>query len=104
MALVDLFVTCVNDAEARAIRAALLDKKLVACGNTWPVSSAYSWNGKVEEAVEVMLLVKTTDDRLEEAAALIDELHSYELPAITVVRVEATSSEFERWVIDSTRP
>lgn len=104
MALVDMFVTCVNDAEARAIRAALLDEKLIACGNTWPVSSAFRWNGKVEEAVEVMLLVKTTDDRLAEATALIGELHSYDLPAITIVRVEATSSEFESWVIDSTRP
>ena len=104
MALIDLFVTCVNDAEARAIRAALLEKNLVACGNTWPVSSAYRWNDKVEEAVEVMLLVKTSEDRLVEATNLICELHSYDLPAITVVRVDATPPEFERWVVDSTRP
>jgi periplasmic divalent cation tolerance protein len=58
----------------------------------------------VEQASEVMLLVKTTEDRRTEVVRVIDELHSYDLPAVSVVRVEAGSSEFERWVEESTGP
>jgi periplasmic divalent cation tolerance protein len=101
MVLVDLFITCADDAEANTILHALLNRRLIACGNTWPVSSSFRWEGTVERASEVMLLVKTTSDRESEAIALITELHSYDVPAISVVSVRAGSPEYERWVIES---
>ncbi len=104
VALVDLLVTCVDEAEANMIRLALLEQRLIACGNSWPISSAYRWNDSVEQAAEVMLLVKTTEDRRTEVVGVIDKLHSYDLPAVSIVRVEAGSPEFERWVEESTRP
>ena len=103
MTLVDVFVTCVDEAEANSIRSTLLEKRLIACGNSWPVSSAFLWNDELEQETEVMLLVKTAKDRQAEVAEVIGQLHSYDLPAISIVQVEAGSPEFERWVIDSTR-
>lgn len=103
MTLVDVFVTCVDEAEANSIRSALLEKRLIACGNSWPVSSAFLWNDELEQETEVMLLVKTVKDRQAEVVGVIGQLHSYDLPAISIVQVEAGSPEFERWVIDSTR-
>ena len=104
VALVDVFVTCVDEAEANLIRSTLLEKRLIACGNSWPVSSAFLWNDELEQETEVMLLVKTVKDRQAEVVGVIGQLHSYDLPAISIVQVEAGSPEFERWVIDSTRP
>lgn len=104
MALVDLFVTCVDEVEANLIRSALLEKRLIACGNTWPISSAFIWNDKLDKSSEVMLLVKTVRDRQAEVVAVVNQLHSYDLPAISVLQVEAGSPEYERWVIESTRP
>lgn len=104
MALIDLFVSCVDEGEASTIRSALLERRLIACGNIWPISSAYRWNDSVEQASEVMLLVKTTEDRRTDVVQVIDELHSYDLPAVSVVQVEAGSPEFERWVEESTKP
>ena len=51
-----------------------------------------------------MLLVKTTSERQAAVVALVTDLHSYEVPAISIVAVEAGSVEYERWVIESTRP
>jgi periplasmic divalent cation tolerance protein len=104
MGLVDLFITCADHAEANAIRSALLTHRLIACGNTWAVSSEYHWDDEVETANEVMLLVKTTSERQAAVVALVTDLHSYEVPAISIVAVEAGSVEYERWVIESTRP
>lgn len=104
MSLVDLFVTCADQEEAGVIRSALLARRLIACGNTWAVSSEFRWEGEVETANEVMLLVKTTQERQTDVVTLIKELHSYEVPAISIVAVEAGSAEYERWVIESTQP
>lgn len=104
MSLFDLFVTCADQAEAGAIRSALLARRLIACGNTWAVSSEFRWGSEVETANEVMLLVKTTREHQAEVVALIKELHSYEVPAISVIEAEAGSVEYERWVIESTQP
>lgn len=100
--LVDLFVTCADEVEADGIRNALLDRRLIACGNTWPVSSAYRWNGEVERSSEVMLLAKTTGAHVAQVVDVVTSLHSYEVPAISVVPVSAGTAEYERWVIEST--
>jgi periplasmic divalent cation tolerance protein len=104
MGLVDLFVTCAGQVEADSIRSALLSRRLIACGNTWPVMSKFRWDDGIETASEVMLLVKTTRERQAEVVDLVSQLHSYDVPAISVVQVEAGSVEYERWVIESTQP
>ncbi len=101
VALVELLVTCVDEAEANMIRSALLEQRLIACGNTWPISSAYRWHESVEQAAEVMLLAKTTTDRVAEATSTIVQIHSYEVPAISVLEVTAGTPEYERWVTES---
>ncbi|MGA1332080.1 MAG: divalent-cation tolerance protein CutA [Ilumatobacteraceae bacterium] len=104
MGLVDLFVTCAGQVEADSIRFELLSRRLIACGNTWPVMSKFRWDDGIETASEVMLLVKTTRERQAEVVDLVSQLHSYDVPAISVVQVEAGSVEYERWVIESTQP
>jgi periplasmic divalent cation tolerance protein len=104
VSLVDLFITCADQTEADSIRSALISRRLIACGNTWPVTSEFHWDGATETASEVMLLVKTTRERQTEVVDLVSQLHSYDLPAISIVQVEAGSVEYERWVIESTQP
>lgn len=104
MSLVDLFITCADQTEANTIRSELLNRRLIACGNTWPVTSEFHWGGVVEAANEVMLLIKTTSEHQNAVLEIVTSLHSYEVPAISVVRVEAGSAEYERWVIESTQP
>ena len=54
-----LFVTASSSAEAKKIAHGLLDRKLVACVNMLPqVTSVYTWEGKVEESQEVMMIIK----------------------------------------------
>ncbi len=77
----------------------LVESQLAACVNTIPgVTSIYRWKGKVENEMEVIGLIKTTADRLEELEAWIQENHPYDEPEMIVLHVEAGSGGYLDWV------
>jgi periplasmic divalent cation tolerance protein len=87
--------------EARRIAEALVDRKLAACVNIVPkIVSIYSWKGKVEEAEEWMLLIKTAVG-FEPVHDAILEMHSYELPECLSISIEDGSPEYLKWLADS---
>ena len=54
------FVTCKDAAQARRIARTLVRERLAACVNVVPgARSIYSWKGRIEEAREVLLLIKS---------------------------------------------
>lgn len=75
--------------EADRIVAALLERRLAACVQTLPIESRYVWKGEVTVEREVLLLVKTRQDRFDAVQAAIAELHSYEVPEILLLPVTA---------------
>jgi len=85
--------------EARRIAEALVGRKLAACVNMLPrVVSIYRWKGKVEEAEEWMLYIKTTAAAFERVRDAIREMHSYELPECMCLAIEDGSTEYLQWL------
>jgi len=97
-----VLTTAGNDAEARKIAHALVERRLAACVNIVPrVQSVYRWEGKVETADEYLVVVKTTKSLGAEVQAAIRGLHSYDLPEFIVISVEDGSAEYLKWIEDS---
>jgi len=97
-----ILTLCPSVEVARAIAAALLQARLVACANIGAqVESHYVWNGDPRHEPEVQLWLKTRSDLVEAVAQVITPLHPYEVPMIAadVVRVNAA---YGAWVADST--
>lgn len=88
--------------EARAIAAALVERRLAACVQISRIDSVFEWNGEVQDEEEYRLLVKTTEARYAAVEAAIRELHSYELPAIVGVQASRAYAPFADWVAEST--
>ncbi|HLK32011.1 MAG TPA: divalent-cation tolerance protein CutA [Terriglobales bacterium] len=89
-------------AEAEKLAQALVDRRLAACVNlVGPVHSVYRWQGKVETAAEHLLIIKTTAALFGSVAAVIRELHSYDLPECIQLPIEAGSADYLKWIEES---
>ena len=88
---------------ASALAAALVEARLVACVNVLAAcTSVYRWQGVVETATEVPVLMKTTVTRYAALEAAIRARHPYELPEIVAVPVEHGLPAYLDWVADET--
>ncbi len=100
-----VLTTCPDEAAADRISLALVEQGLAACVNRLaPVHSIYRWQGNVERATEVPLLIKTTRERYGDVEHAIRHLHSYELPEIIALPIAAGHSAYLRWIEEQTQP
>jgi periplasmic divalent cation tolerance protein len=90
-------------ATAERIARHLVEERLAACVNRLgPCRSVYRWQGAVEEAEEIPLLIKTTAARYPAVEAAIRALHPYELPEVVAVRIERGLPAYLAWVAQET--
>lgn len=88
-----------DEACAHSIARALVEQKLAACVNVFPgVRSVYRWQGNIEQASEVTLLIKSTQDRYAELEAAIKAAHPYDVPEIIAMPVVAGLPGYLGWV------
>ena len=96
-------VTCGTLEESRKIARELVEKRLAACVNvvTHAVESFYPWAGKLENSSEYLLMIKTTEDRIEELQACVVSRHSYDTPEFIVLPIVAGSEDYLKWLSES---
>ncbi|MGL6071054.1 divalent-cation tolerance protein CutA [Craterilacuibacter sp.] len=100
-----LFVVCNTPSEAIAMNIArtIVGEKLAACANILaPCRSVYRWQGQVEEAQEVPLLIKTTASAYPQLEARLVELHPYEVPEIIALPLQTGLAAYLTWVKEQT--
>ncbi len=94
-----VFCTCPNDDTAACLAKGLVEAHLAACVNILPnIRSVYSWKGKLEIDDEVLLLIKTRQDRLSDLQRFILSHHPYELPEIVSVSIEQGLQSYLEWI------
>ena len=98
------FCSCPDPASAQRLAEALVEQRLAACVSLLPgLRSVYRWNQQVEQADEVLLLIKSRDALSSELSKLVCELHPYELPQLIAVKVDSGLPGYLAWVLAETR-
>ncbi len=93
-----------DEADAQRIARSLVEERLAACVNLLPgCRSIYRWQGAIEDAQEIMLLVKTSRRRHAACQQRLKELHPYEVPEIVTVAPDAVWPAYANWVLAETR-
>ena len=99
-----ILTTIGNLDQARRIARELVESRLAACVSCVPgVVSFYRWGGRVEEDGEILLLIKTGRDRLEQLKAQLMRLHPYEVPEFLVFSIIDGGAPYLKWLAESIR-
>jgi periplasmic divalent cation tolerance protein len=98
-----VYVTARDTAEAKRIGRTVVEERLAACANVIDgMSSTFWWQGKIEEASEAVLILKTATQRLDDLTARVKALHSYDCPAIVAWPIDKGNADYFDWIGDET--
>lgn len=97
-----ILTTTGSQQEANQISELLVQGKLAACVQSLPITSTYTWEGQLTQDSEWLLLIKTRSEKYKEIEALILTHHSYDVPEIIQVPVEAGNTGYLNWINDNT--
>ena len=91
--------TCPDAGTAEAVARALIDERLAACVNLVPgVRSIYRWQDEVEQADEILMVIKTTAGKVDALTARVAQLHPYEVPEVIALEAEGVSDAYLAWL------
>lgn len=93
-----IYTTFPDRREANKIAKLLIEEKLAACVNVWPISSVYRWQNKIVQEKEQAVLIKTKARKFRQVERFLLAHHPYQTPAIIAWRPEKVSKRYERWL------
>jgi periplasmic divalent cation tolerance protein len=98
-----VLVTCSTLEEARKIARGVVEKRVAACVNivTHAVESFYSWEGKLQNTSEYLLIIKTSEEQLQQLQKEVLALHSYDTPEFIVLPIVTGSDAYLKWLGES---
>jgi periplasmic divalent cation tolerance protein len=100
-----ILVTAGNKKEAKKIASVLIGEKLAACVNIiGGVDSLFRWQGKIDSAKEVLLVIKTRKPLMGKLIKKVKSLHSYEVPEIIALPIIGGDKKYLSWLNESTNP
>lgn len=98
-----VLMTAPDPEVAERLATELVEARLAACANLVPgVTSIYRWEGAMERAAEVLMVLKTTEERLPALVARAAELHPYDVPEVLALPVHEGYGPYLRWVAEET--
>ncbi len=98
-----IFSTAPDAETAKRIARILVEEKLAACVSLMPaVQSIYRWEGKVEEAIEISLMIKTKRSSFASLSDQIKAIHPYDVPELVALPVIDGLPAYLNWVRDET--
>lgn len=99
MEAIVVYITAPNEEEAARIAKALVEERLAGCINiVKDIRSIYSWQGKIEDEPEVLMIAKTHRNLFETLKNRTKELHSYTVPEIIAIPIIEGSEDYLNWL------
>lgn len=98
-----IYCTVPNEFNANLIATSLVEDNLAACVNIIPsVTSVYKWEDMVQTDNEMLLIIKTREEKFKDIEKKIKELHEYSLPEIIALPIAFGSEEYQNWIVKET--
>ena len=97
MGFIAVYITNESQEAAQTLADQLLELRLIACANIFPIRASYHWLGSIANENEFVALVKTTPNNWAKIKTKVTEIHPYDVPCIMKINVEANDA-YEDWI------
>jgi periplasmic divalent cation tolerance protein len=99
-----VYVTCKDRAEALNVGRAVVEARLAACANIIDgMDSIYWWKSELQVEKEAILIMKSRRDLFAELTAKVKSVHSYEVPCVVALPIEAGNEDYLNWLMAETK-
>lgn len=98
-----VLVTAPDLDASRRISKYVVEAKLAACANIFPIDSIYRWKGEIMEEGEYAILLKIRTEDFESLRTAVMELHPYEVPCIVRYEISDGHEPYLDWISESTQ-
>ncbi len=99
---ISVYMTARDQDEAQKLARMLVEKKLVACANLFPMRSVYRWHEKVQEEYEFVIIAKTQAKLFDQVKEAVREMHSYDVPCIVALPHVDVDKPYADWIREET--
>lgn len=96
--MIFVYSTFPSKKEAKEIGERLVNKKLAACVNIFPVESVYVWNNKTVKDKEFAAIIKTKKENFKKIENFIQDHHSYTAPCILEIPIGRVTQKYLKWL------
>ena len=98
-----VYVTAPDEESAAKMARVLVEERLAGCVNiVRGLRSIYSWQGKIEDEAEVLMICKTRKTLFDALSLRVKQLHPYTVPEIIALQITAGSDGYLKWLEDAT--
>ena len=101
--LITVITSVPSEDEAKAIAQQLVQSKLVASAQIFPITSIYSWQGQTCEDSEFQLQLKTVASQYRDVAETIVTMHSYEVPEVYTIATDNAYQPYAQWIVENSK-
>lgn len=88
--------------QAEQLARRVVEQRLAACVQAVPITSTYRWQGQIEHADEILLLIKTTEAQTEPLQQFLADEHPYDIPEIVQMDIADVSGPYAKWAREQT--
>ena len=97
-----IITTTDSDKTANDIAEYLVKDNLSPCVQITPnIQSVYKWKDQLEKSNEILLIIKTVPEKVQDCKKLILKYHNYDVPEIVVTNGEILNDEYKNWFINN---
>lgn len=93
------FTTLSNESDARQLARSIVENHLAACVNMIPsIRSIYEWKSTIHEDEEILLMIKTRRDKVQQLIEFIQKTHPYEVPELIELPIQNGNPSYLKWI------
>lgn len=103
MKLILIYVTHSDEDEAKKMSNHLINRRMIACANIFPINSVYIWEGKPVSDGEYVSILKTRKEYWKKVKEEVEKMHPYDVPCILKIKIK-TNKKYKDWIFEMTKP